>query len=330
MKTTIVKSLFASLLTLVLTTSCGGSAGTKQDSNKGTNKGTNEGTKATKATLTTFPTPEIPLFITTREEQSKYLVDRYWDKFDFSDTTLISLAAVTEQGFSNFISNLSFVDTDQANSAIIKMLSKAQVADSMMFNHFLELVDKYLADPNSPLRSEDHYITVLNYIIASPKISDVDKAHSRYQLDIVMKNRPGDIATDFEYKLKSGKVGTLSKLRSNYTILFFNNPDCGDCARVKRILSSSPHVAHLDSLRELKILSIYPDEDLTAWLEEDYPEGWINGYDSKQYLMSKKMYDLKAIPSLYLLDVDKRVILKDASVEGVVVWLKDKFKLRNN
>ena len=65
----------------------------------------------------------------------------------------------------------------------------------------------------------------------------------------------------------------------------------------------------------LKILVLYPDEDLVAWRQHlgDYPSQWINAYDKGMKITSQRLYDLKAIPSLYLLDENKRVLAKDVS-----------------
>ncbi len=305
MKTTIYKVLFISLFVIYIT-SCIGLADKQAE---------------TKSVLTSFPMPEIPSFISSPEDQTEYIVSHYWDRFDFSDTTLISLADITEQGFVDFVTILPSVSNGQANEAINSMLSKSHIADSIMFSHFTGLADKYLYDPNSPFRNEEYYIAVLDYIMSSPKISETDKLRSIHLFDIAMKNRHGEIASDFKYNIKGGRSGTLSKLKSEYTILFFNNPDCGDCARVKSYLATSPKIVELVSNKDLTILSIYPDEDLKSWMDEEYPESWVNGYDLSQEINSNKLYDLKAIPTLYLLDKDKRVILKDSSVEHIYEWL---------
>ena len=63
----------------------------------------------------------------------------------------------------------------------------------------------------------------------------------------------------------------------------------------------------------LKVLSVYPDEDIVAW--RDYlaqmPAKWINAYDDGMVIASESLYNLNAIPSLYLLDAQKRVLVKD-------------------
>ena len=48
-----------------------------------------------------------------------------------------------------------------------------------------------------------------------------------------------------------------------------------------------------------------------------YPEEWYNGFDPDLAIRTEDLYNVRAIPSLYLLDADKRVILKDAPEDKV-------------
>ena len=52
------------------------------------------------------------------------------------------------------------------------------------------------------------------------------------------------------------------------------------------------------------------------------PAGWINSYDSTVSLKNDEIYDLKAIPTLYLLDKDKKVVLKDVTFNQVEYYLR--------
>jgi len=52
------------------------------------------------------------------------------------------------------------------------------------------------------------------------------------------------------------------------------------------------------------------------------PASWINSYDSAVSLKNDEIYDLKAIPTLYLLDKDKKVVLKDVTFNQVENYLK--------
>ena len=55
--------------------------------------------------------------------------------------------------------------------------------------------------------------------------------------------------------------------------------------------------------------------DLAEWREYrgHIPPSWINGYDAGCVVREKSLYDLHAIPALYLLDRDKRVLVKDST-----------------
>ncbi len=276
--------------------------------------------------LTSFPWPQVPAILTDPTERAVYAAKRFWDKFDFSDTTLIHRPEITEQGFAEFFGILSVVDKKIANEAIVKMLSKAAIQDSLMFTHFIELSERYLYDPNSPLRNEEFYITALQYIIGSDKVADLNKVRPQYQLDMAMKNRPNTKATDFVYTLRNGKTGRLSNVQAEYTILFFNNPDCPDCKRVLAYIKSSSLFTEMlkpkGKMTQLAILALYPDPSVELWREMEYPKEWINAYDPKQVINKEQLYDLKAIPTLYLLDKQKQVILKDAPIELIAQFFQ--------
>ena len=64
----------------------------------------------------------------------------------------------------------------------------------------------------------------------------------------------------------------------------------------------------------MQVLNIYIDEDIEAWRSymPIYPENWYNGFDPDLVIRGENLYNVRAIPSLYLLDRDKTVIMKDA------------------
>lgn len=54
----------------------------------------------------------------------------------------------------------------------------------------------------------------------------------------------------------------------------------------------------------------------------ELPEDWIVCRDSPRQLSTGRLYDLRAFPTIYLLDKAKRVVLKDATFETVEEWLE--------
>ena len=67
------------------------------------------------------------------------------------------------------------------------------------------------------------------------------------------------------------------------------------------------------------------DVDEEGWKHkvEKMPANWINGFDSNQEIANEELYDLKAMPTLYLLDKGKKVLLKDADLDEILLFLQN-------
>lgn len=271
-----------------------------------------------------FVLPLVPDELVVPRDRANYLVEHYWDNFDFSDTAYIHLPNITEQAMADYIEILPHAKKDTAYSSIKNTLIRSEV-DSSMRTYFLDTYKKYLYDPNSPLQNEEFYIPILNYIIESDKTNEADKERADFRLKMLLKNRIGDKATDFTYTLASGKTGTLYNIKSEYTLVLFYNPDCHACAELIAALKASDIINNGLENKTLSLLSFYPDADLKIWKKHlnDIPNTWINGYDKNQIVQNKKVYDLKAIPTLYLLDANKRIILKDVDFYVLQKWLAE-------
>lgn len=278
-------------------------------------------------TITTFVLPEIPTMLNIPELRADYLAKHYWDNVNFADTNYIHHPEVTEQAWVNFIEILRLTSSSTSDTALKKLFAQAE-KEKKCYMYLTSLADKYLYDPNSPMRNEELYISVLDAVLKSPAMSDTDKIRPQARRKLAQKNRIGTKAVDFIYMLANGKQSSLYNVKAPYTLLFINNPGCNACNETIEALKSSPSICRATAQKSLKILSIYPDADLVEWKRHlsDFPKEWINGYDKKQTIEQQNLYDLKAIPTLYLLDKDKTVLLKDATSAEIEEYLKKNIK----
>jgi hypothetical protein len=74
---------------------------------------------------------------------------------------------------------------------------------------------------------------------------------------------------------------------------------------------------------QITVLLHYPGNDLSLWqgYSQDIPASWINGYD-KDWNVKGYLYDFVAMPTLFLLDKNKRVLLKDVNLIMVERYLR--------
>ncbi len=243
-----------------------------------------------------------------RIEEFDNFVSTYWYGFDFSDTLNLR-PEVIDKPFARYLAALPKVSDSLRQCSISSLLDSAAVEPKSL-RHIVALSDRLLFAPNSPVRNEELYIELLEAFIEHDSLSQYDKIKPQYQLANALKNRVGERAADFDITLRSGSTTSLYSIEARYILLLFNNPQCAECAHVKEFVTSNPHIFNTP---DIKVVAVYPDSDLDAWLAEDYPQEWINGYNSS--LESDGLYYIQAIPTLYLLDRDKRVLLKDFPVE---------------
>lgn len=258
--------------------------------------------------------PALPPSTLNPEEHRAYMVEHYWDKFDFSDTLFIAEVDTSHMATAFAIYATGYVPDSLAHSAMSRLMQKAS-ASRKMFDYFMTLSEMVLHDPNSPLRDDERYIPVLEAAIASPLYDEYERMPYEYDLKVAMQNRVGYKANDFVYTLSSERSARMYNVKAEYLLIFISNPGCPMCRDIREQLMSSPLLNELSERGKFKVLVIYPDKDLEAWREHlgDYPLSWINAYDKGGVITEQNLYDLKAIPALYLLNKDKVVMAKDCT-----------------
>ena len=258
--------------------------------------------------------PALAPAMLPQEQKMEYMREHYWDKFDFADTTFINQIDSTKMLTAFAVYATGYIPDSLAYKYMPRLMQRASTS-KRMYTYFLMLAEGVLHDPNSPLRNDEKYIPVLENAVQSSLLDEYERMPYEYDLEIARQNRIGRIANDFTYTLASGRTATLHNIKADYTLIFISNPGCPMCREVKEQITTSPMLQELIERKELKVLVIYPDTDLEAWREhlQDYPASWINGYDADQRIEKERLYDLKAIPALYLLDKQKRVMAKDCT-----------------
>lgn len=275
-------------------------------------------------TITTFTLPTIPSTLRTPDARAKYLIEHYWDNINFSDANYTHHPELMEQAWVNYIDILPLVSTECAIESIQRLFKQTEKSKPCLL-YMSELAEKYLYEHISPMRNEEQYIAVLDVLLASSLLDETEKIRYQARRELAQRNRPGTPAIDFQYTQASGKQEMLHQLNSPYTILFIYNPDCHTCREVSEALQKVPVINHLLAGKQLVVLALYPDEEVEEWkhYSAELPTTWINACDKQQVIREKNLYDLRFLPTLYLLDKTKCVLLKDATVKAIETYLQN-------
>ena len=273
------------------------------------------GNKAeTSAGKYTLELPNPPVMMDP-DGQRDYLCKHFWDNLDFSDSSIP--ARIDSAEFRSYFLNYTGLLLQQQDGGVSQMAALMEKAgqNAPMFDLFTGISRLMFFDPNSPLRNDDLYLTVLDAISQNPLVDEDSRAEAAQIAQMVSRNRPGMSAEDFTYLTIQNRPGSLYGIHAPYTLVFFSNPGCNMCREIRETMSRSSLIMDMVHSRKLVVLALYPDEDTELWLsyKDEIPSEWINARDPGSVLQASGLYDLKAIPSLYLLDSEKKVILKDCT-----------------
>lgn len=265
-----------------------------------------------------FPFPQIPEVMTDPEERRSYLLAHYWDEFDFADTTLLHRAEVTEQGVVNYIalvaSHPDEAEADASLDAFCRLLAPSEEARQTMAS----LMDKYLYDPMSPMRNDALYVRFLNKLLVYVPAGDARRERWNFLRELAGRNNPGQEATDFTYYLPDGSRHTLRGTKAEHLLLLFYDPECENCHAAMQEMKANAALAEAVRSGRVTVLAIYTEGNPDVWKARlgEMPAGWVVGTD-REIIKTKALYDLKAMPTLYLLDRTKRVQMKDVAFDDI-------------
>ena len=242
-----------------------------------------------------YPVPSVPDSITDATARCDYATARYWDHFDFNDTTLLR-TDYAEQALVDFLWLAKYGSEKGREQAVEKWVRQIKSTPAA-YRYFVGKARQYLTNPESPVYA----------LIAMERITG---------------NRIGDTAQDFCYVTADGTKSLLSETATDrMTLLLFYDPDCDNCRSMIARLRTDGAINKAIARGQLTVLAVYTEEDYDRWRAtlKDMPANWIVATDHA-VVTTNELYDLTVMPALYLLDSQKRVLQKD-SIEAIIQYL---------
>lgn len=269
-----------------------------------------------------FPYPAIPDTLRSVEQRAGYLSEHYWDNYNFADTLLLKSKEVTEQGFVDFIDILNRFNLDNTSKGVahkdiaqkgitrkditqkdiaqkditqkditqqdIACFTRKAFSNAAAKERFENLIEHYFEDQLSPVRNDRVYLMFLEEMKNSPCFDETEKERIAFKIKTTNKNLPGDIAINFKFKDENGKEHQLSDYKDQKVILYFYDPDCENCHEVSAWLKQQTIPA------DIKVLKMVADNHISY------------------------IYSLKNMPTIFLLDKENKVILKDCTAQELI------------
>lgn len=225
--------------------------------------------------------------------------------FDFSDPRLLR-SAVYDRAIMTFLMNINAVNEDQflVGSDTLMALAAGDIeCSTYMMEHLLDLFSVY-----GPQRAVHHILD--GYVVPRGAAGDLPVG-LRSKVEDLLKVAVGAIGYDVNLNDHGTRI-PLSRLcaEARYTVLFFYSSTCEHCHAQMPVLKEM----YNDIPRsDLGILGVALDADSAEFKQCIAEEGipWpsfseFNGWGS----VAAKVYQVKATPMLFVLDRERRIVMK--------------------
>ncbi|MDR1951854.1 MAG: DUF5106 domain-containing protein [Bacteroidales bacterium] len=250
-------------------------------------------------------------------ERSVFLAERFWDGFSFPDT--MSLHNPQFRGaVQRYLQAISLADLPTIQRSLVETIKKADT-NERMWRYFIEVFDFYLNDALSEMREERWIVPVWQQMLQSKWTTFSDNAKLNFFLEMAAKNPVGSIATDLDFVDIQGRKGKLSEIDAELLLVYFYIPGCPQCKMTIEWIESDTAYQDIHKAGILQALAFYPEKDMAIFrgYRNTVPSTWINSRepDDRSQLEEEGLYQMRGAPTIYLLDRNKNVILKDARMD---------------
>lgn len=260
-------------------------------------------------TKTHFEYPTAPDSLATLQEKTSYIVLRFWDKADMKK--LLNDTLAFNEAFADYVSFIPYASADSVKKSIINLTSRYK-NDAKSTLKIVKAAEKNLFSAEAPFWADEQYMLFTKAALSNKKISAKDKTHYLNHVKMLNGSQVGSTALPMTYTTRHGAVHQLYDQPGEFTLLYIHGPECKDCDMISLRLETDFAVNSLSKNGTLKIVDIYtgtPDENWKKSVEK-YPYEWEAGTsdDIGEYI------DVRNLPAMYLLDKDRKIILRDMNI----------------
>lgn len=267
---------------------------------------------------------DIPKFADLPEDEKKqkqyeYYRAHYFDHFDLNDPRAMR-SGIIHNKIDFFIQKLTYPQPDSQSVAIdylLKMMDKNPEAFQYYLVYFLNDAAK-----SKRMGMDATYVHLVDNYYSTGKATWADEDQVKKlktQADNIRPTLIGKIAPDLTLTKENGQQVSIHGIKSPYLVLFFWDPECGHCKK------STPFVVdfykeYKDKGVELLAICTKTGDDISeCWktVKERGMDIFVNTAD--QYLRSryKTIYDVKTTPQIFILDKDKKILIKKIAGEDL-------------
>ncbi len=254
-----------------------------------------------------------------KQKQYEYYRDHYFDLFDLNDPRAMR-SGLYHQKIDFYLQKLTYALPDSQAVAMDYLLGRMERNPEAFQYYLVHFLNE--SARSKRMGMDAVYVHLVDKYYAQGRATWMEAE----QLDKLVQQagtlRPiliGKEAPDLLFFKASGDPVRLHSIAADYTVLFFWDPECGHCKKsIPAIIDF--YQQYKDKGVEIVGICTKTGADIAScWstVQERGMDIWINVAD--QYLRNryKTVYDIKTTPQIFILDKDKKIIVKKIAGEDL-------------
>lgn len=255
-----------------------------------------------------FQYPVAPEELLSLEDKSNWLMEHFWDSFDFKSKNAVDQNALND-AFNVYCHPMRWADKDVVMKSTDKLLETISKNPVLMLQ-FTKAAEENLYGPRAMAYIDEVYVKYLDALEKVKKISPERKSRYARQNKILKNSMIGTIPPHFTFETPTGAKETFRP--GLLTVIEFGDPDCSDCRHAKLKMDTDLRFSELVEKGKINVLFIIPDPE-EGWQTQlaGYPKLWHSGASDEV----SDIMDLRSTPFFYVVGTDGRIIDKTENVE---------------
>lgn len=248
-------------------------------------------------------------------EKSNYLMEHFWDPMDFKNTTTVDQNALNH-AFSVYVTPMRFAEKSKSIQSVDNLIEKISKNPTLLFQ-FTKAAEENLYGPRAEIWIDEIYLKFLQATLKNKKIADNRKANYRRKNDILSRTVVGNAAEKFEFEDANGEKQSYFPM-STPTLIIFGDPTVADWRMSRLRMETNTALTRAIDLGKVNVIYIVSKE-MPDWSKEvaNYPKTWKTGYAPQ----IADFYDIRTMPSAYVVGADAKLKLKNADMATAVAVL---------
>lgn len=255
-----------------------------------------------------FDYPVAPEEIQSLTDKSNYLVQHFWDPYDFKSKQSVDQTALNE-AFRVFSTPMRWSDREKSLEAVDKIISKIKNNPTQLLQ-FTKAAEENLYGPRAQFWADEVYLKFLSAYLNNKKISDSRKAKYLKQQKTLSSCLIGERAPEFSFEGVKGEKHNYFPM-STPTLIIFGNPDDTDWRLARIRMETNSTLTSAVDKGKINILFIIPQQ-VEGWQKtvSNYPANWKVGIGENL----QDIIDMRVYPTIYVIGGDGKIVEKNVTL----------------